>query len=87
MKVHITIRDEHENLHAIAAYVNENLNEVVEHRARLYEYSAALFVALNSASEFERYRRAVEAALAEIERELASCRLRVEALSAPVGVP
>ncbi len=85
MKVQITIRgrtytvrsDQDEDLPAIAAYVDRKMGEMGG-RMGTDDYTVALLAALNIASEFERFRRSVEAELGTVERDLASVAVVLE---------
>ncbi len=85
MKVQITIRgrtytvrsDQDEDLPAIAAYVDRKMAELGG-RNGTDDYTVALLAALNIASEFERFRRSVEAELGSVERDLASVAVVLE---------
>lgn len=88
MKVQITIRgrrytvrsDENDvDLQAIAQYVDRRMNEVGGKGGALDDYTVAMLACLNIASDFERFRREVDAELGDIDRELASTAMLVEA--------
>ena len=88
MKVQITIRgrrytvksDEGDvDLPAIARYVDSRMTEVAERTGTFDDYTVAMLAALNIASDFERYRRTVDAELADLDREVASVELLLEA--------
>ena len=81
MKVQITIRgrtytvrsdDDGEDLPAIAAYVDGKMSEIAERSPRFDDYTIAMLAAMNIASEFDRFRRDVDAELAGIDHDLAS---------------
>jgi cell division protein ZapA (FtsZ GTPase activity inhibitor) len=81
MKVQIAIRgrrytlksDEGDvDLTAVARYVDQRMSEIASRPGSLDEYTIAMLAALNIASDFERYRREVDAHLGDVERELAS---------------
>ena len=86
MKVQITIRgrtytvrsDQDEDLPAIAAYVDRKMAEMGG-RMGTDDYTVAMLAALNIASEFERFRRSVDAELGAVERDLASVAVVLEA--------
>lgn len=87
MKVQISIggrrytlrSDEDEDLQAIARYVDRKMAEIADRGVRVDEYTLALLAALNIASEFERFRREVDADLAALDRDLASTAVLLEA--------
>lgn len=88
MKVQITIRgrsytvrsdDEQEDLQAVAAYVDGKMAEIASQSSRFDDYTIAMLACLNIASEFERFRRQVDADLAEVDRDLASTAVLMEA--------
>ena len=88
MKVQITIRgrrytvksDEGDvDLPAIARYVDSRMTEVAERTGTFDDYTVAMLAALNIASDFERYRRTVDAELADLDREVASVELLLDA--------
>ena len=87
MKVQITIRgrkytlrsDEDEDLQAIARYVDRKMSELADRASRVDEYTLAMLAALNIASEFERFRRSVDAELSGVDRDLASTAVLLEA--------
>lgn len=81
MKVQIAIRgrkytlksDEGDvDLVSVARYVDQRMAEIAARPGNLDEYTIAMLAALNIASDFERYKREVDAHLADVERELAS---------------
>ena len=86
MKVQITIRgrkymlrtDQDEDLRAIAAYVDDRMEEIAARGAALDEYSLAMLTALNIASEYEQFRQDMEGEMAALERELASATMLLE---------
>lgn len=94
MKVQITIRgrkytlrtDEDEDLRSIAAYVDGKMQEIAARGARIDDYQLAMLAALNIASEYERFRRDVESELAELDRDLASATMLIEAASPEAAV-
>ena len=88
MKVQITIRgrtytvrsDEGDvDLPAVAAYVDARMAEVADRSGTFDEYTIAMLAAMNIASDFERYRRGVDAHLEGLDRELASTQVLLEA--------
>lgn len=88
MKVQISIRgrtytvrsdDAGEDLQAIARTVDAKMAEIAGRSGRFDEYTVALLTALNIASEFDRFRRQVDADLEAIDRELASTAVLLEA--------
>jgi cell division protein ZapA (FtsZ GTPase activity inhibitor) len=84
MKVQISIRgrsytvrsDQDEDLPAIAAYVDARMADIAG-RGTADDYTVALLTALNIASEFERFRRQVEADLAAVERDVSAAAVLV----------
>lgn len=87
MKVQISIRgrsytlrsDEDEDLPGIARYVDRKMAEIADRSPRMDDYTVAMLAALNIASEFERFRREVDAQLAAVDRDLASTAMLLEA--------
>ncbi len=88
MKVQITIRgrrytvksDEDDvDLPAVAAYVDSRMDEVAQRTGAFDDYTIAMLAALNIASDFERFRRQVDHEMAEIDKELASAQVLLEA--------
>lgn len=88
MKVQITIRgrkytvrsDEDDvDLPAVAAYVDERMAEVAGRTSSFDDYTVAMLAALNIASDFEKFRRQVDVQLADLDRELASAMVLLEA--------
>lgn len=83
MKVQISIRgrtytvrsDQDDDLPAIAAYVDRKMAETAKAGD---DYTVAMLAALNIASEFERFRKSVEAELAAVHREIASVAVVLE---------
>lgn len=67
------------DLAAIGRYVERRMDEIAEKAGNPDEYTVALLAALNIASEYERFRRDVDVELAEIDRELASTVVMIEA--------
>jgi cell division protein ZapA len=92
MKVQISIRgrsytlrsDEDEDLPAIARYVDRKMAEIADRSPRMDDYTIAMLTALNIASEFDRFRRDVDAQLSNLDRELASTAMLLED-AAPAG--
>jgi cell division protein ZapA (FtsZ GTPase activity inhibitor) len=95
MKVQIAIRgrtytvrsDQDEDLPAIAAFVDRKMSEIGGPRAGTDEYTVALLTALNIASEFERFRRSMDAELSTLERELASVAMLLESARGEEAAP
>lgn len=89
MKVRITIRgrtytvrsDEDDvDLREIARYVDARMDEVAGRTSAGFdEYTVAMLACLNIASEFERYRRQVDARLAELDRDLSAAEVVLRA--------
>jgi len=88
MKVQITIRgrrytvrsDEDDvDLPAVAAYVDARMEEVARRTGSFDDYNVAMLAALNIASDFERFRRQVDAELADLDREIAGAQVLLEA--------
>ncbi|HHO49645.1 MAG TPA: cell division protein ZapA [Deltaproteobacteria bacterium] len=87
MKVQITIggrrytlrSDEEEDLRSIAAYVDQKMEALGSRAPRIDELSLAVLTALNIASEFERFRREIREELTDLERDVASTEVLVEA--------
>lgn len=87
MKVTITIRgrnytlrsDEDEDLPAIAGYVDRKMSEIAARSSRVDDYTVAMLAALNIASEFEQFRRQVQADLSSLDRDIASTAVLLEA--------
>ena len=89
MKTQITIRgrrytvkaDEGEvDLQEIAQRVDARMGEIAGKSGGLDEFSVAMLAAMNIASDYERFRREVSAELDDLDRELASTSVMVEAL-------
>jgi len=86
MKVQISIRgrsytvrsDEDEDLPAIARYVDRKMAEIADRSPRMDDYTVAMLAALNIASEFERFRREIDAQLGAVDRDLASTAMLLE---------
>ena len=95
MKVQISIggrkytlrSDEDEDLQAIARYVDKKMAEIGDRGARVDDYTLALLAALNIASEFERFRKEVDAELVSLDREVASTAVLIEAALPEEGDP
>lgn len=88
MKVQIAVRNRRYtvrsdesgiDLQAVANYVNAKMDEVAGKTATLDEYTIAMLAALNIASEFERFRQQVNQTLTELDREVASTAVLLEA--------
>ena len=88
MKTQITIRgqrytvrsDEDDvDLHQIARYVDARMAEISGRSSTFDNYTVAMLAALNIASDFERFRREVDAELAKLDRDLASTAVLIEA--------
>lgn len=88
MKVQISIRgrtytvrsdDAEEDLQAIARYVDGKMAEITTQSSRFDDYTVAMLAALNIASEFDRFRRQVDGDLDELDRDLASTAVLIEA--------
>lgn len=87
MKVQITIRgrkytlrsDEEEDLRSIASYVDQKMAELGSRAPRIDELSLAVLTALNIASEFERFRREIREELSDLEQDIVSTEVLVEA--------
>ena len=88
MKVQIQIRgrtytvrsdEDDEDLTAIARYVDAKMAEIAGRGSSADEYTVAMLAALNIASEFDRFRRQVDSDLAEVDRELASTSMVLDA--------
>lgn len=88
MKVQIQIRgrsytvrsdEADEDLRAIASYVDGKMSEIAGRGSSADEYTVAMLAALNIASEFDRFRRQMEADLASLDRDLASTVVLLEA--------
>jgi cell division protein ZapA (FtsZ GTPase activity inhibitor) len=89
MKVQITIRgrrytvrsDEDEiDLPAVAAYVDGRMSEVADRTGTRDDYTIAMLAALNIAEDFERFRRQVDDELAELDREVVSTMVLLDAV-------
>lgn len=94
MKVQIQIRgrsytvrsdEDDEDLQLIARYVDSKMSEIAGRGSNADEYTVAMLAALNIASEFDRFRRQVDADLKSFDRELASAAVVLE--SAVGGTP
>ena len=93
MKVQISIRgrsytlrsDEDEDLPAIARYVDRKMAEIADRSPRMDDYTIAMLAALNIASEFDRFRRDVDAQLSNLDRELASTAMLLEDAAPTAG--
>lgn len=92
MKVQIQIRgrsytvrsdEADEDLRAIAAYVDGKMSEIAGRGSSADEYTVAMLAALNIASEFDRFRRQVDADLQAVDRELAATTVVLEAAMGP----
>lgn len=88
MKVQISIRgrtytlrsdDDEEDLQAIARYVDAKMAEIGERSPRFDDYTVAMLAALNIASEFDRFRREMATDLEDLDRDLASAAVLIEA--------
>jgi cell division protein ZapA len=88
MKVQITIRgrtytvrsdDDGEDVQAIASYVDAKMADIAERSPRFDDYTVAMLAAMNIASEFDRFRRDVDAELADVGHELASTSVLLDA--------
>ena len=88
MKVQITLRgrrytvksDEDDvDLPQVAAYVDARMTEVAERTGVFDDYTIAMLAALNIASDFERFRRQVDQQLTDLDRDLASTAVLLEA--------
>jgi cell division protein ZapA (FtsZ GTPase activity inhibitor) len=86
MKVQIQIRgrrytvrsDENDgDIQAIASYVDAKMASVA--KPSMDEYTVAMLAAMNIASEFDRFRRRVDADLADLDRELATTGVLLDA--------
>lgn len=87
MKVQIQIRgrsytvrsdEDDEDLQQIAKYVDSKMSEIAGRGSSADEYTVAMLAALNIASEFDRFRRQVDADLKSLDRELASTAVVLE---------
>ena len=92
MKVRITIRgqsytvrsDEDDvDLREVARYLDARMAEVAKSAATLDDYTIAMLAALNVASDFRRYQRAVDQELAGIEREIEGALVLMESALPP----
>ena len=81
MKVQITIRgrrytvrsdDGDIDLEAVARTVDARMAEVAAGTPAADDYTMAMLAALNIASDFERFKRQVDADLADLDKDLAS---------------
>lgn len=88
MKVQITIRGQQYTVRSdeddvdpreVAAYVDARMAEIVARTSTADPYTVAMLAAMNIASDFERFRRQVDADLASLDRTLASSTLGLEA--------
>lgn len=88
MKVQIQIRgrrytvrsdEEGEDLVAIAKYVDSKMAEIAGRGSSADEYTVAMLAALNIASEFDRFRRQVTSDMGDLDRELASTAMLLDA--------
>ena len=88
MKVQINIRgrnytvrsDEDDvDLQEIATYVDGRMAEIANRSGSFDEYTIAMLAAMNIASDFERFRREVDDELVEVDRDLASTAVLLEA--------
>ncbi len=94
MKVQITIRgrtytvrsdEDGEDLQSIARFVDGRMSEVAQRSTRFDDYTVAMLACLNIAQEFDRFRRRVDGDLVDLDRELASTSVLIEA-ALPAGV-
>ncbi len=89
MKVQITIRgrtytvrsdDDDVDLPTIARYVDSRMDEVSKKASTGFDdYTVAMLAALNIASDFERFRREVAGELEELDKDLASTAVVLQA--------
>lgn len=88
MKVQITIRGRRYTVRseegdvdpiAVARYVDARMAEFSQRASTSDEYTVALLTAMNIASDFERFRRDIDADLDALDREVASATLLLEA--------
>jgi cell division protein ZapA (FtsZ GTPase activity inhibitor) len=89
MKVQITIRgrtytvrsdDDEVDLPTIARYVDTRMEEVSKRASSGFDgYTVAMLAALNIASDFERFRRDVAGQLDELDKDLASTAVVLQA--------
>ena len=88
MKVQISVRgrkytvrsdEEDVDLVEIAKYVDGKMLEISQRSGTFDEYTIAMLAALNIASEFERFKKEVDEELQNIDRELASTTVLLEA--------
>jgi cell division protein ZapA (FtsZ GTPase activity inhibitor) len=89
MKVQVTLRgrryqmradDSEVDVPAIARFVEGRMNEIASRAPNADEYTVALLAALNIASEFDRFRREVDAELEDIDAQLARTAVMIEAV-------
>jgi len=92
LKVRITVRgqsytvksDEDDiDLREVAAYVDARMEEVARGAPNLEPYTVALLAALNIAGDYRRFRAKVERDLDELDREVASAMVLLEAAVPP----
>jgi cell division protein ZapA (FtsZ GTPase activity inhibitor) len=95
MKTQITVRgrrytlrsdDGDVDLQAIALKVDSRMNEIAAKAGGLDEFSVAMLAAMNIASDYERFRLDVSAELDDLDRELASTSVMVEALLPNISI-
>lgn len=67
------------DLREVAKYVDIRMAEVASSAASLDPYSIAMLAALNIASDFRRFQHQIERELGEIERDVASVTVMVDA--------
>jgi cell division protein ZapA (FtsZ GTPase activity inhibitor) len=88
MKTQIVVRgrrytvqsdDDIVDLARVASFVDGRMAEIAERTPRADEYTIAMLAALNIAQDFERFRVRVDRELSELDRELASTAVLLEA--------
>ena len=88
MKVQITIRgrqytvrsdEEDVDLQEIALYVDRGMADVAQRAATFDDYTVAMLAAMNIASDYARFRTSLARELGELDRELASTAVLLEA--------